>query len=346
MKRALLLALVAVIIALCYPALGAADGEEGALFTLINEYRQQNGLAPLALSPALTAAAEFHSQWMADHNCFSHQCPGEPSFGERLSRANYHWQQAAAENIAAGRAEARAIFEGWRGSSGHNRNMLDPRWKAIGISRVYNANTAYGWYWTADFGDFTDAAGSQPVGNELAINETSLPVGEVWKWYDSRVSARGGTPPYRWSARGLPLGMWIDSRSGRVWGRPRSSGSFTVTIQVRDAQGQKAVREFSLLIGKRRAAPGSDAGAAGQGWLGQSIGRAAGREAEGIELRVFDLAGREMVFQQGREVGELLSGFSAGEPESLANGVYLYILTVRRLDGEIESRVGKLALTR
>jgi secreted trypsin-like serine protease len=43
-------------------------------------------------------------------------------------------------------------------------------------------------------------------------------------------SASGGTPPYTWSATGLPPGLSINSSTGQVTGTPTTAGSFSVTI--------------------------------------------------------------------------------------------------------------------
>ena len=47
-------------------------------------------------------------------------------------------------------------FTSWKGSPDHNRNMLNGRFRAIGIARVYDANSTYGWYWTTTFGSVVD----------------------------------------------------------------------------------------------------------------------------------------------------------------------------------------------
>ncbi|HCT76755.1 MAG TPA: hypothetical protein DGG94_15960 [Micromonosporaceae bacterium] len=43
-------------------------------------------------------------------------------------------------------------------------------------------------------------------------------------------SASGGTPPYSWSATGLPPGLSINSSTGQVTGTPSTAGSYNVTI--------------------------------------------------------------------------------------------------------------------
>jgi len=139
--------------------------DEVEVIRLINAYRAQNGLPALVASPTLTNAAGFHSSWMADRNCFSHQCSFEPDLGQRLINARYRWQQAAGENIAAGLSNAQRTFTLWVNSPGHNRNMLDPRWRAVGVKRAYNSQSQYRYYWTVDFGDNVDGNLLSTLGN-------------------------------------------------------------------------------------------------------------------------------------------------------------------------------------
>jgi uncharacterized protein YkwD len=56
------------------------------------------------------------------------------------------------ENVLAGRSSAGGALNLWKSSSGHNANMLNPSWKAIGIGRWVNANGYYKYYWTTTFG--------------------------------------------------------------------------------------------------------------------------------------------------------------------------------------------------
>ena len=157
MNKGVLTAIVAVLLlSLFQSAAMALDDQEFALLDLINDYRGENGLKPVLLSPSLSYAAQFHSNWMANNNCFAHQCGLEPDLGQRLLNADYRWDKAAAENIAAGRSGASRTFQQWVNSPNHNRAMLDSRWKALGIGRAYNSSAKYRWYWTVDFSDVAD----------------------------------------------------------------------------------------------------------------------------------------------------------------------------------------------
>jgi hypothetical protein len=43
-------------------------------------------------------------------------------------------------------------------------------------------------------------------------------------------SASGGTPPYTWSATGLPAGLSINSSTGQITGTPTTEGTYSVTV--------------------------------------------------------------------------------------------------------------------
>jgi hypothetical protein len=73
------------------------------------------------------------------------------------------------------------------------------------------------------------AAGSTP----LAISNAP-PAGIVGVPYDFTFTATGGTPPYDWSASGLPSGLALDMNTGRLSGIPTTAGSFSTSVTVTD----------------------------------------------------------------------------------------------------------------
>jgi hypothetical protein len=125
----------------------AIDSEEQAFLGLINAYRAQSGSGPLTLQSQLTAAADWMSGDMAVKNYFSHT----DSLGRSPSQraAAFGYAGAAGENLARGFSSAQFVFNAWKGSSGHNANMLYSAYNVIGIGRAYSS---FGWYWTTDFG--------------------------------------------------------------------------------------------------------------------------------------------------------------------------------------------------
>ncbi|MDP9364604.1 MAG: CAP domain-containing protein [Chloroflexota bacterium] len=133
----------------------AADDQELAFLELVNAYRVGFGLGALTLDPALTAAAEYHSQDMGSSGFFSHTLSDGTTTGENLLNHGYAggtW----GENIAAGMETAADAFVAWQNSPGHNANMLRADFGTIGIGRAYVEGSPMGWYWTTTFGGSPD----------------------------------------------------------------------------------------------------------------------------------------------------------------------------------------------
>lgn len=137
------------------------DAEEQGFLGILNDYRAQNGLAPLAACTSLHRAAQGHSEDMRDQNYFSHTGQNGSNFSERACDACYDHacpvQTAMGENIAAGNSTADAVFTQWKNSPGHNANMLGSSYKVIGIGRATGGGD-YGVYWTTVFGGDTEAS--------------------------------------------------------------------------------------------------------------------------------------------------------------------------------------------
>jgi uncharacterized protein (TIGR03437 family) len=67
------------------------------------------------------------------------------------------------------------------------------------------------------------------------ITTTSLPNGTLGSPYNQPLTATGGTPPYAWSASGLPGGLSLNAGTGLLSGTPAASGNFNVTVKVTDS---------------------------------------------------------------------------------------------------------------
>lgn len=145
------------------PAAQAApslDTEELEFCRIINSHRAQYGLQPLLASTRLNAAADWLSTDMANKNYAPSNHVDSQGRGpiERMLAFGYPANSSyVAENIAGGNSTAEATFSQWRSSSSHNANMLDSRFKVIGIGRAPNSASLYDWYWTTDFGAFIDS---------------------------------------------------------------------------------------------------------------------------------------------------------------------------------------------
>ena len=213
----------------CTPDATALDTEETAFLRLINEYRARNGLGPLAASPSLRRSSAWLSNDMATRNYFSHV----DGFGRHASdRArDCAYPSSIGENIAAGTesdtaAEAFALF---LNSREHRENMLDRRYRFIGIARAMNTASTYVWYWTTDFGLDDDPASAGAAGEAAqGSNQPTNAQGAAPATGAVRRAADSG--PF-WvndlaygSAGG---GFYWDAASNQVWTRERNWHTFS-----------------------------------------------------------------------------------------------------------------------
>jgi uncharacterized protein YkwD len=129
----------------------------------VNSVRRAHGLVPLTISSRLGAAAASHSRSMVANGYFAHSSADGSVFWKRIERfypigAYRYWD--VGENLVwtspalgAGRA-----MQMWMNSPEHRKNLLNPRWRQIGVSAVHSPS-APGAYKdlavtivTADFG--------------------------------------------------------------------------------------------------------------------------------------------------------------------------------------------------
>jgi uncharacterized protein YkwD len=122
---------------------------EDTVTELVNKERAKVGCSPLRTDERLRNAARAHSTDMAKQDYFSHVSKDGSSFVDRIARAGYPRQSAAAENIAVGYATAADVVKGWMNSDGHRKNILNCAHKAVGVGLAYRGKTPY---WTQDFG--------------------------------------------------------------------------------------------------------------------------------------------------------------------------------------------------
>lgn len=113
-----------------------------AVLCLINRERAQSGELPLALNPALQAAADGHAQEMVSADYFEHVSPSGLTPLGRMRAAGYLPDPSAGyvvgENIAWGTlnlATPQAIVSAWIASPEHLANILEDHYRetAIGV---------------------------------------------------------------------------------------------------------------------------------------------------------------------------------------------------------------------
>jgi uncharacterized protein YkwD len=167
----------------------AIDSEEQAFIDLLNAYRADpdgdpntnDSVPPLLIDPSLQNAAEWKSQDMGANAYFAHNdlpsqaYPNGRDPWQRMCDFNYCYNTWKGENIAAGYVTGASVFQGWKGSPGHNANMLGSSYRVMGLARVYVQGSPYGWYWTNDFGGYIVQSSPPPAPTNTAT-PTATPV--------------------------------------------------------------------------------------------------------------------------------------------------------------------------
>jgi uncharacterized protein YkwD len=138
---------LALLIAWTIPVHAQANVAEQYLISAANQERAAQGIAPLVIDPALTAAAFNHARLMAQRQDLSHQFPGEPDLFPRVQAYSQAFD-ALAENIAYAPSVDR-IHTGWMNSPGHRANLLNPAYNTIGVAVLVNGRETYA---VEDFG--------------------------------------------------------------------------------------------------------------------------------------------------------------------------------------------------
>jgi uncharacterized protein YkwD len=148
----------------------AASREQKAMTALeidllqqLNAIRAAHGLASLRPSDALAAAADQHSRERGDDGYFDHNSADGTSFSSRIAHfypAVGRSEWSVGENLLwySPTVGAGSVASLWMHSPEHRANILDPRWREIGIGAVHLPSAAGAYRHlqvtivTADFG--------------------------------------------------------------------------------------------------------------------------------------------------------------------------------------------------
>jgi uncharacterized protein YkwD len=121
----------------------------------INQYRQQHSCAPVSLSETLTSIAQYHTEDMAYNNYLEHISPTRETLEDRLNAGKYQYT-AAGENIGGGYTDGKNLIDEYynqeQGKSVNRDNILNCKYKEVGIGYATQKETYYTTYWTILFG--------------------------------------------------------------------------------------------------------------------------------------------------------------------------------------------------
>lgn len=122
------------------PPVSGVGGAAGVQFSLVNQDRAANGVAPLAYSASLARVAQYRAQDMLNRNYFSHYDPstGQLAFVQLLHLWGVPYSTAG-ENIAwSTDPSMAAINTMFMNSADHRANILKATYHQIGIGVASN----------------------------------------------------------------------------------------------------------------------------------------------------------------------------------------------------------------
>jgi uncharacterized protein YkwD len=122
------------------PPVSGVGGAAGVQFSLVNQDRAANGVAPLAYSASLARVAQYRAQDMLNRNYFSHYDPstGQLAFVQLLHLWGIPYSTAG-ENIAWSTDPSMgAINTMFMNSPDHRANILKAAYQRIGVGVASN----------------------------------------------------------------------------------------------------------------------------------------------------------------------------------------------------------------
>lgn len=118
-------------------------GFESTLLGLVNQERQNQGLAAYASQGQLQAAARIHSADMSCNGFVSHTGSDGSGVRDRVAAQGYSWSWIG-ENIYCtsdtSSGAPQRVFDWWMNSAPHRANLMSPNYTQIGMGYIYAGN--------------------------------------------------------------------------------------------------------------------------------------------------------------------------------------------------------------
>lgn len=113
----------------------AANISPDEVIRLTNEKRAQNGLAPVTLNSTLSQAAQAKGADMLNKDYWAHVAPDGTQPWKFFVDFGYKYRYAG-ENLARDFTNPSSTVDAWMNSPSHRENMLNPKYKDIGVAVV------------------------------------------------------------------------------------------------------------------------------------------------------------------------------------------------------------------
>lgn len=120
------------------------------VISIVNQNRKKQGLEALTMDEKLMKAAQDRAKELT--KSFSHTRPNGTSCFTIFEKYKIT-PTASGENIAAGQRSAADVMDSWMNSQGHKENIMNNKFKKIGVGLVIVPNDMYSYYWVQMFTD-------------------------------------------------------------------------------------------------------------------------------------------------------------------------------------------------
>ncbi len=121
------------------------DGMAQEMFKLVNQARAEAGREPLKWDPFLANVAEIRARDMINKNYFDHYVAVDGKLKSlaaiEAKKLSPSFDKIVGENLYKGTSDAKGAFNALMNSPGHRKNILNSKWKSIGIAFVKGAPT-------------------------------------------------------------------------------------------------------------------------------------------------------------------------------------------------------------
>ena len=149
MKKIFSTALVALLIFISTAASVEAISRDQAaeeILHLVNVERRKAGVPALKLSRELYRPAMIRAREII--KSFSHTRPNGLPFSSVFYGISY---KTVGENLAAGQTSCEMVVQQWMDSPGHRANILNKKFKFLGVAYIYDGKGRYKHYWVQEF---------------------------------------------------------------------------------------------------------------------------------------------------------------------------------------------------
>ena len=112
---------------------------------LVNYERAKEHLKPLKLSSSLNHCAQIRAKEITKK--FAHTRPSGYSCFTVIPKP----YRMVGENIAAGQRSAKEVVQAWMDSPSHRENIMNPKFKELGMGYLFIPDSKYKHYWAQLF---------------------------------------------------------------------------------------------------------------------------------------------------------------------------------------------------